>query len=47
MMDGLRLCGELVLLRSHDASPMIGTNHHIPAVSGTVMNSCPCPHQFT
>jgi hypothetical protein len=23
----------------HRASPMIGTSHHMPAVSGTVMNS--------
>ena len=30
--------------RSHIAPPMIGTNH-MPAVSGTVMNSCPWPQE--
>jgi hypothetical protein len=45
--DGLRLRGRLVAPRRHDATPRIGTSHHIPAVSGTVMNSCPWPHQYT
>src|SRR5215471_6309217 len=45
--DGLSFGGGLVARWCHDASPMIGTSHHMPAVSGTVMNSCPWPHQFT
>jgi len=26
---------------------MIGTSHYMPAVSGTVTNACPWPHEFT
>jgi hypothetical protein len=33
--DGQRLRGGLVAPGSHDATPRIGTNHHMPAVSGT------------
>src|SRR5215510_13568917 len=43
----MSLRGWLVAGRRHDASARTDTSHYTPAVSGTVMNSCPCPHQLT
>src|SRR5262249_17893872 len=33
--------------RRHVATPMLGTSHHMFALSGTVMNSCRAPHRLS
>jgi len=33
--------------RSRESRRFFKKSHRMPAVSGTVMNSCPCPDQFT